>query len=203
MDAEGNNSSGHGPKAESQKFVKFGQNRGIRISDFTVSRLYPPTKKILGSSLLFGFRLQAESQTWQSLLRPPPEHSLQLPPLPVEMKPQQINPDTLSGPGQRAALSLISSASSHSTSSLAKVASTRLRNINQGLEFEVDRFGNNVHAIRMYKEVADRVAGEMLGMCSKALQERDVEGIHLSTQKAGGEPTTRDVLRTLSRTIDR
>ncbi len=59
-----------------------------------------------------------------------------------------------------------------------------------------------MHALGAYKDAAERIADDVLGMSAEALEKRDQEG---KARAAGGsgEPGTRDVLRGLSRVIDR
>lgn len=76
--------------------------------------------------------------------------------------------------------------------------------MNKTLEFEIDKFAGNVHALGAYKEAAEQVADEVLGMSAEALEEREREGRkRLAEEEGGGEVGMRDVLRGLSRIIDR
>lgn len=59
-----------------------------------------------------------------------------------------------------------------------------------------------MHALGAYKDAAENVADDILGVSAEALEKRDVEG----RARAGGENGNvgmRDVLRGLSRVIDR
>ncbi|KAL8707077.1 MAG: hypothetical protein Q9220_007827 [cf. Caloplaca sp. 1 TL-2023] len=73
---------------------------------------------------------------------------------------------------------------------------------NNHLEFTVDTFATNVHALNSYKATADRVGGEVLAISAEALEERE----RLGRRRGGGgedgeteEVGMRDVLRGLSR----
>ena len=81
--------------------------------------------------------------------------------------------------------------------------SSRIQSINQNLEFEVDKFAHNVHALDAYKDAAEKVADNVLGMSAEALEKRDQEGRARAAGEEGGEPGLREVLRGLSRVIDR
>ncbi len=59
-----------------------------------------------------------------------------------------------------------------------------------------------MHALGAYKDAAERIADDVLGMSAEALEKRDQEGKARAAGKVG-EPGTRDVLRGLSRVIDR
>ena len=151
--------------------------------------------------------LQVERQTWESLLRPPPDSALLLPPLPLDPPaPSAIDSTLLANdPSQTAALETLQSFSSDFQPSLSALTSSRLQSINENLEFEVDKFAHHVHTLDAYKDAAEKMADDVLGMSAEALEKRDREG------KAGvvGEgseqqqPGMRDVLRGLSRVIDR
>ncbi|CAF9930677.1 MAG: hypothetical protein ALECFALPRED_004703 [Alectoria fallacina] len=148
-------------------------------------------------------RLQTERQTWESLLRPPPDSAVLLPPLPSDPPPPStIDPHLLSDPSQTAALETLQSFTSDFQPSLSALTSSRLQSINQNLEFEVDKFAHNVHALGAYKDAAERIADNVLGMSAEALEKRHQEG----SARAAGEASEigmRDVLRGLSRVIDR
>lgn len=69
-------------------------------------------------------------------------------------------------------------------------------------------FATNVHALNAYKTTADRVAGEVLAISAEALEERDVVGRRRRKdgdghEVEGEEVGMRDVLRGLSRVVDR
>lgn len=66
----------------------------------------------------------------------------------------------------------------------------------------MDKFAHNVHALGAYKDAAEKVADDVLGMSAEALEKRDQEGKARAAGE-GGEPAMRDVLRGLSRVIDR
>ncbi|KAF6221195.1 hypothetical protein HO133_002050 [Letharia lupina] len=148
-------------------------------------------------------RLQTERQTWESLLRPPPDSAVLLPPLPLDPPAQlAIDSNLLSDPAQTAALETLQSLTSDFQPSLSAITSSRLQAINQNLEFDVDKFAHNVHALGAYKDAAERIADEVLGLSAEALEKRDREGKARAAGE-GGEPGMRDVLRGLSRVVDR
>lgn len=69
-------------------------------------------------------------------------------------------------------------------------------------------FATNVHALNAYKTAADRVAGEVLAISAEALEERDLAGRKRrrdgdGDEMEGEEVVMRDVLRGLSRVVDR
>lgn len=59
-----------------------------------------------------------------------------------------------------------------------------------------------MHTLSAYKDAAERVADDILGVSADALQKRDVEG-RARAVGDNGTVGTRDVLRGLSRVIDR
>ncbi|KAL8933465.1 MAG: hypothetical protein Q9211_005772, partial [Gyalolechia sp. 1 TL-2023] len=144
-------------------------------------------------------RLQTERQTWETLLRPPSE-PLSLSPLTANPDPRTISPELLASPTQVSALSTLQSYYIPTTSStstdpkspsppsssskdptaitndLRSATSSRLRHITSTLEFSIDVFADNVHALNAYQAAADRVAGEVLAISAEALEERDVAG---------------------------
>ncbi|KAL8761702.1 MAG: hypothetical protein Q9184_002206 [Pyrenodesmia sp. 2 TL-2023] len=162
-------------------------------------------------------RLQTERQTWETLLRPP-SHSLSLSPLTANPAPQTISSDLLASPSQVSALTALQSfkaptpvSASTSTdpdpaslSDLQASTSHRLHQITSTLEFSVDRFATNIHALNAFKDGADRVAGEILAISAEALEERDRQGRRRDGDGEEGEEVgMRDVLRGLSRVVDR
>ena len=149
-------------------------------------------------------RLQEESQKWQSLLRPPAEKDIQILSQPSQSAtPSAIDSTLLTDPNQKAALSALHSfvpGADSQQPSLAAVTSSRIHHVTQNLEFEVDKFATNVHALIAYKAAAERVADDALATVAETLERRDREG---QRRAGGGETSTRDVLRGLSRIIDR
>lgn len=126
--------------------------------------------------------------------------------------PSAIDANLLSDPTQIAALqtlqSLVSVSGDHhqpsssTLSSLAATTSARLQPINHNLEFQIDKFTNNVHALSAYKSAAESIADDVLGLCVDALERRERMGQERANEK-GDEVGIRDVLRGLSRVIDR
>ena len=127
--------------------------------------------------------------------------------------PSAIDAKLLSDPTQIAALqtlqSLVSVSGDHhqpsssTLSSLAATTSARLQPINHNLEFQIDKFTNNVHALSAYKNAAESIADDVLGLCADALERRERMGQERANEKGGDEVGIRDVLRGLSRVIDR
>ena len=113
--------------------------------------------------------------------------------------PSAIDANILSDPTQQAALQTLVS---DTEPSLTAATCSRIQKINQNLEFEVDKFANNVHAMSTYKDAAERVADDVLGMSVDALEKRDQQGRQRAAGE-NGETGMRDVLRGLSRVIDR
>ena len=129
------------------------------------------------------------------------------------LSPSAIDANLLSDPTQIAALqtlqSLVSVSGDHhepsssTPSSLAATTSARLQPINHNLEFQIDKFTNNVHALSAYKNAAESIADDILGLCADALERRERMGQERANEKGGDEVGIRDVLRGLSRVIDR
>ncbi|KAL8650828.1 MAG: hypothetical protein Q9210_003597 [Variospora velana] len=135
-------------------------------------------------------KLQTERQTWETLLRPPSE-SLSLSLLTANPAPESISSDLLASPSQISALEILQSVPSTnpdpSSSSSSKPnnitsqdlqtsTSYRLQQITYNIEFSIDRFATNVHALNAFKNSADRVAGEVLAISAEALEEREQAG---------------------------
>jgi len=80
--------------------------------------------------------------------------------------------------------------------------------VTQNLEFTIDTFASNIHALESYTNAADRLAEEALGLTAQILEQRDREGVRRANAPSGEEEEgrgvgTREVLRGLSRVIDR
>lgn len=118
------------------------------------------------------------------------------------MDPSTIDANLLSEPTQKAALQSLQTFNAHFQPSLTATISTRIQRINQNLEFETDKLAMSVHALGAYKVAAERVADEILGASAQALERRDREGTRRAAGQ-GGKVGMRDVLRGLSRVIDR
>ena len=78
-----------------------------------------------------------------------------------------------------------------------------MQTINRNLEFEIDKFAANVHALGAYKDAAEQVADGALAVSAAALERREQQGRDKAAERTGGEVGMRDVLRGLSRVIDR
>lgn len=73
------------------------------------------------------------------------------------------------------------------------------------LEYEIDKFADNVHILGSYVDGADQVADQVLARSADALEERERKGIERSGENVGVGVGVgvRDVLRGLSRVIER
>ena len=62
-----------------------------------------------------------------------------------------------------------------------------------------------MHALRAYKNAAESIADDVLGLCADALERREKVGKDRANEKGGDDEEVgiRDVLRGLSRVIDR
>lgn len=67
------------------------------------------------------------------------------------------------------------------------------------LEHEIDKFADNVHLLSSYVDGAGRVADQMLAMSAEALEERE----RRERERSGGDVGVKNVLRGLSRVIER
>lgn len=148
--------------------------------------------------------LQTESQTWQSLLRPPPDAVLSLPPQPSNPDDSSaIDTSLLLDPNQKEAYATFQSLTSATQPTLAAATSERIERVNNNLEFEVDKFAANVHALSVYKDTAEQLAIDALAASAAVLEKRDKEGIRRAAGDSADDISTREVLRNLSRVIDR
>ncbi|KAL2038124.1 hypothetical protein N7G274_009071 [Stereocaulon virgatum] len=147
--------------------------------------------------------LQAERQIWETLDRSPPDKAPMLPPLlHTPPAPSTLDADLLAHPTQTAALQTLQSQVSDTAPSLTTSTSNRIQTINQNLEFSIDTFATNIHAISAYKDAAEKLADNLIATSASALEKRDQQGRQKATG-ANGETGIRDVLRGLSRVIDR
>ncbi|KAL8694780.1 MAG: hypothetical protein Q9218_000626 [Villophora microphyllina] len=136
-------------------------------------------------------RLQTERQSWETLLRPPSSDLLTLSPLIATPDPTDISSDLLADATQASLLHTLQSTTSQepppSTSpsatapaatneGLQSTTASRLQHITSTLEFSIDTFATNIHALNAFKNSADRVAGEVLNISAEALEEREREG---------------------------
>ena len=60
-----------------------------------------------------------------------------------------------------------------------------------------------MHALSAYKNAAESIADDVLGLCADALERRERMVQGRANEKGGDEVSIRDVLRGLSRVIDR
>ena len=171
------------------------------------------------------FRLKTERESWTSLLSPKSSYqqsaSLSLPPIPTPSNPPDpsaiVSP--LLPPDQQSILESLlppqcsapvdsTTPTTPASSSLRDRTSRRLHTLVKDLEFTIDSFATNAHALQSYKDVAGNLANDALANCADVLEERDRQS---TTRAAGegrdGEPLVasgemRTVLRGLSRVID-
>jgi hypothetical protein len=73
----------------------------------------------------------------------------------------------------------------------------------KGLEFRVDSLAESVHIIKEYEKYADDVAGHVLEKAGAALEAREKRMEEESSGEGKQRVGMRDVLRGLSRVIDR
>lgn len=173
-----------------------------------------PTRSILLT--LIPRSLKIERQTWESLLQP--ATAPLLPPPSPTIAPTAISPNVLDSAPQAAILTTILTAhptyskdypttnnvatiahSSTPPQHLAEFAISRLQKATHNLEFEIDKFADNVHVLASHIDDASHVADQGLALSAAALEERDREG---RERAGGGAVGVRDVLRELSRVID-
>ena len=78
--------------------------------------------------------------------------------------------------------------------------------MSQNLEVSVDTLAVNVHAVEQYCAAADRLANQVLGVGAHGLEEREQDRRKRKREETGrgdGEVGTREVLRGLSRALER
>ena len=185
-------------ETESQECLESSQDTGSGTTNSSVPPSLFTSTQILSLTTPQN-SLRSERETWESLLQPPPPNTPSLPPPSAQ---STIDSTLLTDPTQLSAFETLQSFSTDFQPSLTAATTSRLQRINQNLELEIDKFANNVHALGAYKDAAENVADDILGVSAEALEKRDVEG----RARAGGENGNvgmRDVLRGLSRVIDR
>ena len=138
-------------------------------------------------------RLREERDQWKAIAKTPPPLP-QILPEPAELSASQID-GSLLDLEQATILSVVASAPALG---LRRQASERLRDIQTGLEFQVDQFADGVHKLEQFQETAGRAADKILALSAVKLDERE--------RKAKEEVGTRDlpiqeVLRSLSRIL--
>ena len=68
----------------------------------------------------------------------------------------------------------------------------------------MDKFGTNIHTLSTFRNAAERVADDTLTTAAETLERREKEGTRRAVgEDESGEASMRDVLRGLSRIIDR
>lgn len=177
-----------------------------------------PKPSLTGSILLtlISRSLRIERQTWESLLQP--AAAPLLPPPPPTIAPTAISPNVLDSTSQATILTTILTAHpkfskdnpaasnvatiEHSPTPyqhLAEFANSRLQKATHNIEFEIDKFADNVQVLASHIDDASLVADQALALSAAALEERDRKG---RERAGGGAVGVRDVLRGLSRIID-
>jgi kinetochore protein Mis13/DSN1 len=106
-------------------------------------------------------------------------------------------PTDLGDPSQASILETLRSLHPPDAPSFETATRTRLDAISSGLEFSIDKLADSVHAISQYRDAVDTVVSQVLAGSARALEER-----HRSEAAPDG-PGTRDVLRGLSRVLER
>ena len=74
-----------------------------------------------------------------------------------------------------------------------------MQDLSRTLEFKVDTFAENVHVLGQYREEADRLAEQALQISAEVLEEREKK----RSERSGEDIGVREVLRGLSRVVDR
>ncbi|MCJ1474416.1 hypothetical protein MMC13_003074 [Lambiella insularis] len=144
-------------------------------------------------------RLQSERQTWESLLAPPTALLLENVPPDIVPSSTTISAEVLASPSQTTALETLQSLHFPDHPLFADSIQTRLQDVSRYLEFKIDTFAENIHVLSQYRAEADRLADRVLETSADVLEERERQ----RAERGGGEIGTREVLRGLSRMIDR
>ncbi|MCJ1398088.1 hypothetical protein MMC11_001285 [Xylographa trunciseda] len=144
-------------------------------------------------------RLQSERQTWEALLAPADTPLLD--PFPPNSLPpaSTISAELLSSISQTAALEVLRSFHPPDAPLFADNIQNRLQDLSRDLEFKVDTFTENVHILGLYREEADRMADRALQTSAEVLEEREKK----RTERSGADIGVREVLRGLSRVVER
>ncbi|KAH8808084.1 Mis12-Mtw1 protein family-domain-containing protein [Xylogone sp. PMI_703] len=138
-------------------------------------------------------RLREERDQWKALAKPPPEPS----PILSEsgsLSPSQIDSAILD-PEQAEILATLTKSSS---SKLREESASRLKTIQDGLEFKTDQFLDGIHKLEQYQETAGRVADKILALCANRLDEREKREKEVVGTR---DIPMQEVLRSLSRIL--
>ena len=136
--------------------------------------------------------MQLERTEWKNLTKAPSSLS---PLLDTTNQPPALSSlDTsLLDPEQAAILSQLQS--SNSASDLLSQTSSRLKSIQDSLEFKVDQFADGVHKLEQYREISEKVANKVLALGAVRLEERSSK----EKEAAGSrDMPVKEILRTLS-----
>lgn len=143
------------------------------------------------------FRLKLEKKKWQSLKRPAPEMPL-LFDSPEPDTSQSLPDASLLDPDEAQILaSLLGPSRAVADSSIPKTQS-RLQELQNSLEFKIDRLEDNVHKIEQRMETAGRQADRVLGLSAARLKEREERE---KTRAGTKEMPIMEVLRGLSKIL--
>ncbi|RFU25606.1 hypothetical protein B7463_g10726, partial [Scytalidium lignicola] len=138
-------------------------------------------------------RLREERDQWKALAEPPPPHSPILPES-GSLSPSNIDSSILD-PEQANILGTLTKLSS---SKLQEESASRLKAIQEGLEFKTDQFLDGIHKLEQYQETAGRVADKILALCATRLEERERK----EKEAVGSRDIPmQEVLRSLSRIL--
>lgn len=142
-------------------------------------------------------RLKLEKKKWQSLKRPAPEMPL-LFDSPEPDTSQSLPDASLLDPDEAQILaSLLGPSRAVADSSIPKTQS-RLQELQNSLEFKIDRLEDNVHKIEQRMETAGRQADRVLGLSAARLKEREERE---KTRAGTKEMPIMEVLRGLSKIL--
>ncbi|KAI1308528.1 Mis12-Mtw1 protein family-domain-containing protein [Xylaria venustula] len=142
-------------------------------------------------------RLKAEKKKWQSLKQQPPE----MPPLFTSSEPitEENLPDaSLLDPDEAQILATLGGPSATAMKSLLPPTQSRLRDIQNSLEFKIDRLADSVHKIEQRMVTASRQADKVLGLTATRLKQREERE---KTRAGTKDMPIMEVLRGLSKIL--
>lgn len=117
-------------------------------------------------------RLKLEKKKWQSLKQQPPEMPL-LFDSPEPDANQSLPDASLLDPDEAKILASLLGPSGAVAESLIPKTQSRLQELQNSLEFKIDRLEDNVHKIEQRMETASRQADRVLGLSAARLKERE------------------------------
>ena len=139
------------------------------------------------------YRLKSERAEWDELVKSAAAVNLQQEEQ-SEDRPASIHPEHLDSP-QRAIFEQLNSDSDASATDPAAIQE-RLKTISNDIEFAVDRFTHDVHALKTTRDTAERVADKSLADAANVLDQREKQR---SSDKGVGQM---DALRGLARVLN-